>query len=104
MALLGTTPSPDSSMLPPSSFVTPRNRNQGEVQPQLEVTPITKYVSDPTLVLGRLIAVNKSYICYGLKMATLRFCRTCGYPHSVTEKTPGNSFYGFILQGTPPTA
>ncbi|PIA58371.1 hypothetical protein AQUCO_00500354v1 [Aquilegia coerulea] len=47
-------------------------RNQGEVQPQLEVTPITKYVSDPSLVLGRQIAVNKSYICYGLKMGSIR--------------------------------
>ncbi|KAK4755116.1 hypothetical protein SAY87_008873 [Trapa incisa] len=47
-------------------------RLQGEVQPQLEVTPITKYVSDPGLVLGRQIAVNRSYICYGLKMGNIR--------------------------------
>ncbi|KAK4759698.1 hypothetical protein SAY87_022829 [Trapa incisa] len=47
-------------------------RLQGEVQPQLEVTPITKYVSDPCLVLGRQIAVNRSYICYGLKMGNIR--------------------------------
>jgi enhancer of mRNA-decapping protein 4 len=26
----------------------------GEMQPQLEVTPITKYASDPGLVLGQL--------------------------------------------------
>ncbi|XP_065857244.1 enhancer of mRNA-decapping protein 4-like isoform X2 [Euphorbia lathyris] len=44
----------------------------GEVQPQLEVTPITKYVSDPGLVLGRQIAVNRNYICYGLKPGAIR--------------------------------
>ncbi|XP_024018764.1 enhancer of mRNA-decapping protein 4 [Morus notabilis] len=47
-------------------------RLQGEVQPQLEVTPITKYGSDPQLVLGRQIAVNRSYICYGLKQGNIR--------------------------------
>lgn len=47
-------------------------RLSGEVQPQLEVTPITKYGSDPQLVLGRQIAVNKSYICYGLKGGNIR--------------------------------
>lgn len=47
-------------------------RLQREVQPQLEVTPITKYGSDPGLVLGRQIAVNKSYICYGLKLGAIR--------------------------------
>ncbi|CAN1178434.1 Varicose-related protein [Linum perenne] len=47
-------------------------RMQGEVQPQLEVTPITKYVSDPGLVLGRQIAVNRNYICYGLKPGSIR--------------------------------
>lgn len=47
-------------------------RLQGEVQPQLEVTPITKYGSDPGLVLGRQIAVNRSYICYGLKLGNIR--------------------------------
>ncbi|CAI0374170.1 unnamed protein product [Linum tenue] len=47
-------------------------RMQGEVQPQLEVTPITKYVSDPGLVLGRQIAVNRNYICYGLKPGAIR--------------------------------
>ncbi|TKY72296.1 Enhancer of mRNA-decapping protein 4 [Spatholobus suberectus] len=47
-------------------------RMPGEVQPQLEVTPITKYASDPGLVLGRQIAVNKSYICYGLKLGAIR--------------------------------
>lgn len=47
-------------------------RLAGEVQPQLEVTPITKYASDPGLVLGRQIAVNKNYICYGLKLGAIR--------------------------------
>ncbi|KAK4344480.1 hypothetical protein RND71_034656 [Anisodus tanguticus] len=47
-------------------------RLPGEMQPQLEVTPITKYGSDPGLVLGRQIAVNKSYICYGLKLGAIR--------------------------------
>ncbi|MQL78335.1 hypothetical protein Taro_010770 [Colocasia esculenta] len=40
--------------------------------PQLEVTPITKYSSDPELVLGRQIAVNRTYICYGLRQGTIR--------------------------------
>ncbi|KAJ6848018.1 enhancer of mRNA-decapping protein 4-like [Iris pallida] len=44
----------------------------GSAPPQLEVTPITKYASDPGLVLGRQIAVNKSYICYGLKLGAIR--------------------------------
>ncbi|KAK1269738.1 Enhancer of mRNA-decapping protein 4 [Acorus gramineus] len=48
-------------------------RLPGEGQPpQLEVAPITKYVSDPGLVLGRQIAVNRSYICYGLKQGAIR--------------------------------
>lgn len=47
-------------------------RIPGEVQPQLEVTPITKYGSDPGLVVGRQIAVNKTYICYGLKLGAIR--------------------------------
>lgn len=48
-------------------------RLPGEPQPpQLEVTPITKYASDPGLVLGRQIAVNKTYICYGLKLGAIR--------------------------------
>ncbi|XP_058218921.1 enhancer of mRNA-decapping protein 4-like isoform X2 [Rhododendron vialii] len=47
-------------------------RLEGEVQPQLEVTPITKYISDPGLVLGHQIAVNKTYICYGLKLGNIR--------------------------------
>ncbi|PPS03100.1 hypothetical protein GOBAR_AA17560 [Gossypium barbadense] len=42
------------------------------MNPQLEVTPITKYASDPGLVLGRQIAVNRNYICYGLKLGNIR--------------------------------
>ncbi|XP_038985665.1 enhancer of mRNA-decapping protein 4-like isoform X2 [Phoenix dactylifera] len=49
------------------------SRLPGESQPpQLEVTPITKYTSDPGLVLGRQIAVNRTYICYGLKLGAIR--------------------------------
>lgn len=47
-------------------------RKPGEAQPQLEVTPITVYVSDPVPVLGRQIAVNKNYICYGLRGGNIR--------------------------------
>ncbi|MCD7450561.1 hypothetical protein HAX54_007214 [Datura stramonium] len=42
------------------------------LEPQLEVTPITKYASDPSFVLGRKIAVNKTYICCGLKLGLIR--------------------------------
>uniref|UniRef100_A0A0A9CXN0 Enhancer of mRNA-decapping protein 4 WD40 repeat region domain-containing protein n=1 Tax=Arundo donax TaxID=35708 RepID=A0A0A9CXN0_ARUDO len=49
------------------------SRLPGEAEPpQLEVTPITKYTSDPGLVLGRQIAVNRTYIVYGLKMGNIR--------------------------------
>lgn len=47
-------------------------RRPGEAQPQLEVSPITVYGSDPVLVVGRQIAVNKKYICYGLRAGTIR--------------------------------
>ncbi|KAJ7536521.1 hypothetical protein O6H91_12G072700 [Diphasiastrum complanatum] len=47
-------------------------RLPGEAQPQLEVSPITVYGSDPVLLVGRQIAVNRNYICYGLKNATIR--------------------------------
>ncbi|KAJ6822938.1 enhancer of mRNA-decapping protein 4-like [Iris pallida] len=47
-------------------------RLTGESAPsQLEATPITKYTSDPRLVLGRQIVVNKNYICYSLKLERL---------------------------------
>eukprot|EP00250_Pteridium_aquilinum_P012129 c20526_g1_i1 orf=243-4736(+) len=39
----------------------------GDVPPQLEVTPITMYNSQPVFLNGRQIAVNRSYICYGLR-------------------------------------
>lgn len=47
-------------------------RLAGEAQPQLEVTPITNYSSEPLLVVGRQIAVNRNYICYGLRAGTIR--------------------------------
>lgn len=49
------------------------DRVEGETEPmQLEATPITKYGSDPELVLGRQIAVNAHYIVYGLKGGNVR--------------------------------
>lgn len=47
-------------------------RKPGEAQPQLEVSPITVYGSDPVLGLGRQIAVNRKFICYGLRGGTIR--------------------------------
>ncbi|KAH9312777.1 hypothetical protein KI387_027812, partial [Taxus chinensis] len=47
-------------------------RLPSEAQPQLEVSPITNYSSDPVLVVGRQIAVNQTYICYGLRAGTIR--------------------------------
>eukprot|EP01018_Ginkgo_biloba_P006544 Gb_36346 [translate_table: standard] len=47
-------------------------RLPGEAQPQLEVSPITVYTSDPLLVRGRQIAVNRNYICYGLRTGAIR--------------------------------
>lgn len=47
-------------------------RKLGEAQPQLEVSPITKYTSEQVFVLGRQIAVNKKFICYGLRGGTIR--------------------------------
>eukprot|EP01018_Ginkgo_biloba_P025568 Gb_04906 [translate_table: standard] len=77
-------PPPPPSRLPSSKL--PRGRHlhgervvydvdlrlAGETQPQLEVSPITNYVSDPVLVVGRQIAVNRNYICYGLRAGTIR--------------------------------
>ncbi|KAL6596607.1 hypothetical protein ACP70R_047250 [Stipagrostis hirtigluma subsp. patula] len=84
-ALPGTTSAPPARML---SSKMPRgrllgsgdkavhdvdSRLPGEAKPpQLEVTPITKYTSDPGLVLGRQIAVNRTYIVYGLKLGNIR--------------------------------
>ncbi|KAH7435538.1 hypothetical protein KP509_06G068900 [Ceratopteris richardii] len=42
-------------------------RLAGEAQPQLEHNTITKYLSDPQVLLGRQIAVNRTYICYALR-------------------------------------
>ncbi|XP_058114762.1 varicose-related protein-like [Magnolia sinica] len=46
-------------------------RLPGELQPQLEAMPFMMYESDPGLVLGRKIAVNRTYICYGLKTGVI---------------------------------
>ncbi|KAF6142276.1 hypothetical protein GIB67_039983 [Kingdonia uniflora] len=44
-----------------------------KVHSRLEVsTPITNYIFDPQPILGRQIAVNNSYICYGLKQGAVR--------------------------------
>lgn len=48
------------------------DRKPEEAQPQLEVRPITTYGSDPEPILGRQIAVNMDYICYGLRGAAIR--------------------------------
>ena len=47
-------------------------RKIDEEQPRLEVQPITVYASDPEPILGKQIAVNRTYICYGLRQATIR--------------------------------
>ena len=47
-------------------------RASEESQPQLEVTPITKYVSEALLSPGRQIAVNQIYICYALRQGQIR--------------------------------
>ncbi|GAU13480.1 hypothetical protein TSUD_127770 [Trifolium subterraneum] len=70
-------PNPNlSSPFPPSAPSPPPSSSSSypppTVKPQLEVAPITKYGSDPNPVLGRQIAVNKSYICYGLKQGNIR--------------------------------
>lgn len=47
-------------------------RRADEAQPQLEVRSICAYGSDPEPILGRQIAVNKDFICYGLRGANIR--------------------------------
>ena len=47
-------------------------RKPEEAQPQLEVRPITTYGSDPEPILGRQIAVNMNYICYGVRGGAIR--------------------------------
>jgi hypothetical protein len=42
------------------------------VPQELEVSPITVYNSDYNLSLGQSIAVNRNYICYGLKAGQIR--------------------------------
>jgi enhancer of mRNA-decapping protein 4 len=72
-------PLPAASSVPPARIIGERavhdvdSRLPGEAGPShLEVTPITKYTSDPGLVLGRQIAVNRTYIVYGLKLGNIR--------------------------------
>lgn len=47
----------------------------GEAQPQLEFNPITLYGSDPVPVLGKQIAVNKQFICYGFRPSSIRIIK-----------------------------
>lgn len=47
-------------------------RKIDEDQPRLEVQPITVYASDPEPILGKQIAINRTYICYGLRQANIR--------------------------------
>jgi hypothetical protein len=50
-------------------------RKPGELQPQLEVSPITVYGSENVLVLGRQISVNKKFVCYGLRGGPIRILK-----------------------------
>lgn len=47
-------------------------RKAGDVQAQLEVSPITVYSSDTALALGKQIAVSKKFVCYGLRGGPIR--------------------------------
>ena len=47
-------------------------RKAGDAQAQLEPSPITLYSSDTALALGRQIAVNKKFVCYGLRGGQIR--------------------------------
>lgn len=47
-------------------------RKAGDAQAQLEVSPITVYSSETALALGRQIAVNKKFVCYGLRGGPIR--------------------------------
>lgn len=66
-------------------------RKIDEEQPPLEVHPITVYASDPEPVLGKQIAVNRTYICYGLRQATIRIfnlltgCRAVLRGHTIVS-------------------
>ncbi|KAF0927151.1 hypothetical protein E2562_030597 [Oryza meyeriana var. granulata] len=61
--------------------------------PQLEVMPITKYTSDPRLVLGWQIAVNRTYIVYGLKLGNICVLNINTALHSLL---PGHTQRGCI--------
>ncbi|XP_058114758.1 enhancer of mRNA-decapping protein 4-like isoform X2 [Magnolia sinica] len=76
----------ETAMLPSASVQLPKGRQlvgdrvtydvnvglPGELQPQLEAMAIELHELDPGLVLGRKIAVNRTYICYGLKPGAIR--------------------------------
>ncbi|KAG0628353.1 hypothetical protein M758_1G020200 [Ceratodon purpureus] len=47
-------------------------RKAGDGQAELAVSPITLYSSETTLALGRQIAVNKKFVCYGLRGGQIR--------------------------------
>lgn len=47
-------------------------KREGETKPQLEVHTISKVPLEYRLELGREIAVNRNYICYGMKTGSVR--------------------------------
>lgn len=47
-------------------------RKGGDTQAQLDVSPITVYSSETSLALGSQIAVNKKFVCYGLRGGPIR--------------------------------
>jgi hypothetical protein len=47
-------------------------RKAGDAQAELLVSPITVYSSETALALGRQIAVNKKFVCYGLRGGQIR--------------------------------
>jgi enhancer of mRNA-decapping protein 4 len=73
-------------------------RRSGEVQPQLEVSPITVYTSDPVLLMGRQIAVNRRYICYGLRAGNIRILNVNTALRALlrghTQRVTDMSFFG----------
>ncbi|CAM6073454.1 unnamed protein product [Sphagnum tenellum] len=73
-------------------------RRSGEAQPQLEVSPITVYTSDPVLLMGRQIAVNRRYICYGLRGGNIRILNVNTALRALlrghTQRVTDMSFFG----------
>ena len=68
--------------------------NQNKSNP-LEVTPITLYNTEAGYNLGKLIAVNNKYICYGIRGGMIRAinqtsvlrCLLRGHPEPITDLT-----------------